>query len=181
MVIRDSIEERMLQMLGEKTGVAEAWLDGKGVDKQGKFIALRTDWICDSGAYLSQAGVLTNSMNGLTIGAGAYRVEALYGRHRQVMTNTAPTNAYRGAGRPEAAYIVERLVDEAAVALGIDPWELRRRNVIRKEEMPYKTLTGAVFDSAENGVVPVSRTDRALTGMTSVLPDVAPAMFAEAA
>jgi aerobic carbon-monoxide dehydrogenase large subunit len=119
------------------------------LDKDGRFLALRTDWLCDSGAYLSQAGVLTNSMNGLTMGAGAYRVEALYGRHRQIMTNTAPTNAFRGAGRPEAAFIVERLVDEAAAALGQDPWELRRRNVIRKDEMPYKTKTGAVFDSAD--------------------------------
>ncbi|HUZ74247.1 MAG TPA: xanthine dehydrogenase family protein molybdopterin-binding subunit [Stellaceae bacterium] len=119
------------------------------LDQAGRFLALRTDWLCDSGAYLSQAGVLTNSMNGLTMGAGAYRVEALYGRHRQIMTNTAPTNAFRGAGRPEAAFIVERLVDEAAVALGIDPWELRRRNVIRKDEMPYKTRTGSVFDSAD--------------------------------
>jgi carbon-monoxide dehydrogenase large subunit len=119
------------------------------LDRDGRFVALRTDWICDSGAYLSQAGVLTNSMNGFTMGAGPYRVEALYGRHRQIMTNTAPTNAYRGAGRPEAAYIVERLVDEAALTLGMDPWELRRRNVIRKEEMPYKTLTGTIFDSAD--------------------------------
>jgi carbon-monoxide dehydrogenase large subunit len=120
-----------------------------GLAKDGRFVALRTRWLCDSGAYLSQAGVLTNSMNGLTMGAGAYKVEALYGRHFQVMTNTAPTNAFRGAGRPEAALIVERLVDEAAATLGIDPWELRRKNAIRKEEMPYKTLTGVMFDSAD--------------------------------
>ena len=118
-------------------------------DSKGKFLALRTEWLCDSGAYLAPAGVLTNSLNGKFIGAGAYAVEAVYGRHRQVITNTAPTNAYRGAGRPEANYIVERLVDEVAAKLKIDPLELRRRNVIRKAQMPYSTPTGARFDSAD--------------------------------
>jgi carbon-monoxide dehydrogenase large subunit len=118
-------------------------------DASGRFIALRTNWLCDSGAYLSQAGAFTNSFNGLTIGAGVYRVDAIYGRHRQVMTNTAPTNAYRGAGRPEAIYIVERLVDEAAAVLGLDPLEIRRRNIIGRDQMPYRTLTGSVFDSGD--------------------------------
>ncbi len=118
-------------------------------DKRGKFLALRTQWLCDSGAYLAPAGVLTNSINGKFIGAGVYRVEAVYGRHKQVVTNTAPTNAYRGAGRPEANYIVERLVDEVAAKLKIDPLELRRRNLIAKEQMPYKTPTGAKFDSGD--------------------------------
>ena len=102
-------------------------------NSSGRFIALRTEWLCDSGAYLSQAGAFTNSFNGMTIGAGVYQVDALYGRHRQVMTNTAPTNAYRGAGRPDAVYIVERLVDAAAAVLDLDPLEIRRRNVIRRE------------------------------------------------
>ncbi len=118
-------------------------------DAQGKFLAIRTEWLCDSGAYLAQAGAMTNSVNGRVIAAGAYQVDAVYGRHRQVITNTAPTNAYRGAGRPEANYIVERLVDEAAVKLGIDPLELRRRNVLKKAQFPYMTLTGARFDSAD--------------------------------
>jgi aerobic carbon-monoxide dehydrogenase large subunit len=118
-------------------------------DAQGKFLAIRTQWLCDSGAYLAQAGCLTNSINGRVVGAGPYQVEALYGRHKQIITNTSPTNAYRGAGRPEANYIVERLVDEAAVKLGIDPLELRRRNVLKKAQFPYMTLTGARFDSAD--------------------------------
>jgi carbon-monoxide dehydrogenase large subunit len=118
-------------------------------DDKGKFLAFRTHWLCDSGAYLAPAGVLTNSRNGMAVGAGVYHVEAMYGRHRQVMTNTAPTNAYRGAGRPEANFIIERLVDAAAVKLDIDPFELRRRNLIKKTQFPYKTLTGAVFDSGD--------------------------------
>jgi carbon-monoxide dehydrogenase large subunit len=115
----------------------------------GRLIALRTNWLCDCGAYLSQAGSFTNCYNGLTIGAGAYQVEALHGRHRLFITNTAPTNAYRGAGRPEAVYVVERLLDAAANALGLDPIELRRRNVIGRDQMPYRTLTGTVFDSGD--------------------------------
>ena len=118
-------------------------------DSRGRFRALRTDWLCDCGAYLSQAGPFTNCMNGLNIGAGAYHVEAIYGRHRLLMTNTAPTNAYRGAARPEAIYIVERLVDAAAAALDLDPLEIRRRNIIRSDQMPYRTLTGSVFDSGD--------------------------------
>ena len=119
------------------------------LDRDGRFLALQTDWLCDSGAYPSQAGALTNSINGRAIGAGCYVVEALYGRHRQVMTNTAPTNAFRGAGRPEAAWIVERLVDEAAVKLGRDALDLRRQNAIQRESMPYTTSTGVVFDSGD--------------------------------
>jgi carbon-monoxide dehydrogenase large subunit len=119
------------------------------LNARGRFLALRTDWLCDSGAYLTQAGSFTNCFNGFTIGANVYRVEALYGRHRCVMTNTAPTNAYRGAGRPEAVLIVERLVDEAASLLHIDPLALRRRNMIPGDAMPYRTLTGSVFDSGD--------------------------------
>jgi carbon-monoxide dehydrogenase large subunit len=118
-------------------------------DGNGKFLAFRTFWLCDSGAYLAPAGVLTNSRNGMAVGAGVYHVDAMYGRHLQVMTNTAPTNAYRGAGRPEANFIIERLVDEAAVKLEVDPLELRRRNLIKKAQFPYKTRTGAVFDSGD--------------------------------
>ena len=118
-------------------------------DKDGKFLAFKTEWLCDSGAYLSSAGAMTNTSNGMSMTSGAYEVEAFYGRHRQVMTNTAPTSAFRGAGRPEAALIIERLVDEAAATLGIDPFELRRRNLIPKAKFPYKTQTGVVWDSAD--------------------------------
>jgi len=117
--------------------------------QDGKFLAFRTEWLCDSGAYLSSAGAMTNTSNGISMSSGVYEVEAFYARHRQVMTNTAPTSAFRGAGRPEAALIIERLVDEGAAALGIDPIELRRRNLIPKAKFPYKTHTGIVFDSGD--------------------------------
>ena len=125
-------------------------LDGElALDKSGRFLAIRTKWLADTGAYHSQAGTLTNSGNGKTMAAGPYIVEAFYGHHLQVITNTAPTDAFRGAGRPEAAFVVERLVDEAALLLKMDPLELRRKNAIPKEAMPYTSVTGTVFDSAD--------------------------------
>ncbi len=120
-----------------------------GFDKNGKFLAFRTNWLCDSGAYLSSAGAMTNTSNGMSISSGVYEVEAFYGRHRQVITNTAPTSAFRGAGRPEAALIIERLVDQAAQVLKLDAFELRRRNLIPKVKMPYKTHTNTVFESGD--------------------------------
>lgn len=119
------------------------------LDRDGRFLALRTSWLCDQGAYLTAAGPLTNTINGQLMGAGPYIVQALHGWHRLVMTNATPTNAFRGAGRPEAAYIVERLIDQAAAELGIDPLELRTRNAVPVTEMPYRTLTGTVFDSGD--------------------------------
>lgn len=120
-----------------------------GLDRNGTFVALKTEWTCDQGAYLTQAGARTNTINGFLIGAGPYRVHALYGRHRLVMTNTVPTDAYRGAARPEAALIIERLVEAAARELGMDAIELRRRNAIPTSALPYRTPTGSVLDSAD--------------------------------
>lgn len=119
------------------------------LDEQGRFLALRTDWLCDQGAYLTYGGPRTNTFNGFLIGSGPYKVHALYGRHRLVITNAAPTDAYRGAARPEAALLIERLVDEAARQLRLDPIELRRRNVIAKEDFPYRTLNGSILDSGD--------------------------------
>jgi aerobic carbon-monoxide dehydrogenase large subunit len=124
-----------------------------GLDCDGRFVALRTEWLCDQGAYLIPSGAMTNCLNPQQIGAGPYRVEALYGHHRLVVTNAAPTSAYRGAARPEAALIVERLVDEAAVQLGLDPFELRRRNIIGRDQFPYKSPSGSTFDSGDFGAL----------------------------
>jgi carbon-monoxide dehydrogenase large subunit len=119
------------------------------LDADGRFLALRTLWLCDEGAYLTPAGALTNTINGQMIAAGPYRTPVMYGRHQLVMTNATPTNAYRGAGRPEAVYLIERLVDEAARMLGIDPIELRRRNALPRDAMPYRNPTGSEFDSGD--------------------------------
>jgi carbon-monoxide dehydrogenase large subunit len=119
------------------------------LDADGRFLALRTDWLCDQGAYLTAAGPLTNTINGRLIATAGYHMQAMYGRHRLVLTNTNPHNAYRGAGRPEANLIVERLVDTAARRLGLDPLELRLRNALGPDRFPYRTPTGSVLDSGD--------------------------------
>src|SRR5438270_1488408 len=117
------------------------------LDREGRFIGLRLDWICNSGAYLLQAGPLINTLNPSTHSINVYRIPALYGRHRLALTNTTPITAYRGAGRPNVSYLVERLVDEAARETGIDRVEIRRRNFIPKDAFPYKTPAGSTYDS----------------------------------
>jgi carbon-monoxide dehydrogenase large subunit len=119
------------------------------LDRDGRFIGLRLSWICNSGAYLSQAGPIINTVNPSTHAINVYRIAALYGRHRLALTNTTPITAYRGAGRPNVSYLVERLVDEAARETGIDRIELRRRNLIPKEAFPYKTPQGSTYDSGD--------------------------------
>ena len=129
------------------------------LDRDGKFVALRLNWICNMGAYLSQAGPLINTLNPSTHAINVYRIAALYGRHRLALTNTTPITAYRGAGRPNVSYLVERLVDEAARETGIDRIELRRRNLIPKEAYPYQTPTGSTYDSGD----PAGELDDALS------------------
>ena len=137
------------QLLTESHGRAISIDAELALDRDGSFRAFRMHWLCDQGAYLTPAGPLINTMNGsLTIG-GAYAVTAGYGRHRCVLTNTCPTTAYRGAGRPDMAYAVERLVDEAATQLGLDRLALRRKNAIAKDAMPFKNAAGATYDSAD--------------------------------
>ena len=92
------------------------------IDDKGKFLGLRVEWLVNIGAYCSGAGALINTVAAPTSSATSlYKVPAFYGRHRLVFTNTTPITAYRGAGRPNVAYLWERLVEEAAATLGIDP------------------------------------------------------------
>ena len=119
------------------------------LDGEGQFLALRVHWICNMGAYLSQAGPIINAINPSTHAINAYRIPALFGRHQLVLTNTTSITAYRGAGRPGVSYMVERLVDEASRLTGIDRVELRRRNLIPKDAFPYKTPAGSTYDSGD--------------------------------
>jgi aerobic carbon-monoxide dehydrogenase large subunit len=120
------------------------------IDKRGRFLALRVEWIVNLGAYCSGAGPLINTVAAPTSSATSlYNVRAVHGRHRLIFTNTTPTTAYRGAGRPNVAYLWERLVELAAQATGIDPIVLRRRNILSKDVFPYKSPTGSSYDSAD--------------------------------
>ncbi len=125
-------------------------LEGElALDADGRFLGIRTGWICDQGAYLIPSGPLTNTMNGMLTVTGCYRIPVAYGRHRCVVTNTSPTGPYRGAARPDMAYLMERLVDQAAAETGIDRIELRRINAIPKEAFPYTGPTKSTYDSAD--------------------------------
>lgn len=119
------------------------------LDKDGTFLGMRLDWIADLGAYLHPAGPVSPMRNPVTCLNGVYKTPALFGRWRVVLTNTAPVSAYRGAARPEMAYVIERLVDESAAQMNIDPAEIRKRNFIPPEAFPYKTPTGSVYDIAD--------------------------------
>jgi carbon-monoxide dehydrogenase large subunit len=119
------------------------------LDENGRFLALRLEWLADMGAYLSPAGPVSHIRNPSTCLTGVYRIPALYGHWRLAVTNTAPIAAYRGAGRPDIAYAIERLVSNAAAETGRDAAELRRLNFIPPEAFPYKTPTGATYDNAD--------------------------------
>ncbi|MEQ8509249.1 MAG: xanthine dehydrogenase family protein molybdopterin-binding subunit [Rhodospirillaceae bacterium] len=115
----------------------------------GKFLAIRVSSLGNIGAYVSQFGAMIPTMAGCGMLCGCYDLEAAHVDVKVTMTNTTPVDAYRGAGRPEAAYVVERLVDKAARELGIASDELRRRNFIKPESFPYKTPLGMNYDSGE--------------------------------
>ena len=113
----------------------------------GKIVGLRVKTIANMGAYLSLfAPAIPTYLYG-TLLAGAYQTPAIHCDVTAVFTHTTPVDAYRGAGRPEACYLVERMVDLAAQELGMDPLELRRKNFIPKEKFPYQTPVAVMYDS----------------------------------
>jgi carbon-monoxide dehydrogenase large subunit len=116
------------------------------LDKDGKFLAVRVSSLGNVGAYLSPFGAMIPTMAGCGMLCGTYRIPAAAVDVKIVFTNTAPVDAYRGAGRPEAAYVIERLVEEAARVMKMSSVELRRKNLIRAEDFPYKTPLGPVYD-----------------------------------
>jgi carbon-monoxide dehydrogenase large subunit len=135
---------------GDHHGRAADLTGELALDRDGRFLALRVQWLVNLGAFCSNAGPLINTVAAPTSSAiSLYDLRAVHGRHRLVFTTTTPTTAYRGAGRPNVAYLWERLVEEAAAATGIDSVELRRRNVLRKDAFPLKTPTNSSYDSAD--------------------------------
>jgi len=122
-------------------------------DASGRILALRVDSLADVGAYATPAGVAIQLMIGPWVATSVYDIRPIDIRIKGVLTNTAPTGPYRGAGRPEAIYMIERLMDEASRKTGIDPVELRRRNMIRPEQMPYKNAMDKTYDSGQFALV----------------------------
>ena len=101
------------------------------------------------GAYLSTFGPMIPTVTGSNLLVGTYTIPAAFVRVRCVFTNTVPTDAYRGAGRPEACYALERIIDVAARRLGLSPAEIRERNFIPPDAMPFETCMGETYDSGD--------------------------------
>lgn len=119
------------------------------LDAEHRFLAIRIASHANMGAYLSAFSLFIPTLAGFRLATGAYRIPAFAVSVKGVLTNTVWIDAYRGAGRPECAYILERLVDRAGVETGLGPIEIRRRNFIAAAEMPYRTPTQATYDSGD--------------------------------
>ena len=120
-----------------------------GLDRDGRFLAMRVATVANLGAYLSNFSTFIPTLCGTQLLVGVYDARDPTYSVKGVFTNTAPVNAYRGAGRPEAAYVIERMVDHAARKLGIPPDELRQRDFIAPAKMPYATTLGLTYDSGD--------------------------------
>ncbi|TXL69113.1 xanthine dehydrogenase family protein molybdopterin-binding subunit [Vineibacter terrae] len=142
-------DERSGSFLSDQHGRDHDFDAELALDKDGNFLAVRLNGFANVGAYLANVGPLMGSMGVTRNLAAIYRTPLIEVSSRIVFTNTSPVGAYRGAGRPEANYFMERLIDTAAREMGIDHIALRRRNHIRPEEMPYKTASGTTYDSGE--------------------------------
>ncbi len=132
------------------------------LDAEGRFLAIRHEWLCDQGSYPVATGPLINTLNPAMMCTGCYRIPAVHGRHRLAVTNTVPITAYRGAGRPDMAYVVERLVDEAARRTGFDRLELRRLNLVPRDAFPHRLPNGAAeYDSGDYAALLAAATEAA--------------------
>jgi aerobic carbon-monoxide dehydrogenase large subunit len=140
------IPSRSEALLGDNQGRDQNVSAELALDANGKFLALRWTGSHNVGAYIEGAGAIPILFS-LKLASTVYDIPAVAVTSSLVLTNTAPTVPYRGAGRPEAVYIMERLVDRAAREMHIDPAELRKRNLIRPEAYPYETRTGWVYDT----------------------------------
>ena len=119
------------------------------LDKEGKFLGLRVQTLANMGSYLSTFAPAVPTYLHATLLAGVYTTPLIYANIRAVFTNTVPVDAYRGAGRPEATYLLERIVSKAAREMGIDQVEIRRKNFIPSDAFPYQTPVALEYDSGD--------------------------------
>ena len=141
--------ERSEAFLADTHGRDNITMGELAIDADHKILALRTRNVANMGAYLSNFGPFIPTMAGTGVLASVYNMKGVYANVVGVFTNTVPVDAYRGAGRPEANYIVERLVDAAARELGLDRAQFRRDNMVTPDAMPHTTPVGKVYDSGD--------------------------------
>jgi carbon-monoxide dehydrogenase large subunit len=143
------VSERGEAFLSDTQGRDNLTLGEIAIDKDNRFLALRTRNVANMGGYLSTFAPMIPTGAGTGVLASVYGFQAVYANVIGVFTNTVPVDAYRGAGRPEANYIVERLIDAAAHELGVDRAELRRLNMVPPSAMPHRTPVGKTYDSGD--------------------------------
>ena len=140
--------DRSEHFMGDAQGRDNVTTARMALAEDGKFLAMDVDLMGDMGAYLSTFGPYIPH-GGAGMLPGLYDIQTFHCRVRTVFTHTVPVDAYRGAGRPEAAYVIERLVDASARKLGVTPEAIRRKNFISPRALPYKTATGKIYDSGD--------------------------------
>src|SRR2546428_2173553 len=141
------IEDRGENTKATHHGRSQIWDVEIAAKRDGTVLGIRpTQWL-DLGAYCSQFG--TFQVLGMLVAQGAYRMKAFDGRAVGIYTNRTPTDAYRGAGRPEATFLIERVMDLVAQETGVDPAQVRRKNFVRVEDQPFTTLLGLTYDSGD--------------------------------
>ena len=143
------LDTRSDSFLSDSHGRDHDFTGELALDAEGHFLAVRMTGFANIGAVLSNATTLPPTMNTVKNVIGVYRTPLVEVSSRCVFTNTTPVGAYRGAGRPEGNYYMERLADTAAREMGIDRLELRRRNHIRPDQIPYKAPSGMLYDSGD--------------------------------
>jgi carbon-monoxide dehydrogenase large subunit len=143
------ISERSEAFLSDTQGRDNITAGEIALDKDGRFLAMRTRNVANMGAYLSTFAPMIPTMAGTKVLASIYGFQAIYANVIGVFTNTVPVDAYRGAGRPESNYLVERLIDTAAREIGMDRVALRKLNMVQPEAMPYLSAMGQKYDSGE--------------------------------
>ena len=146
------LADRSEHFVGDAQGRDNVTTAEMALDSEGRFLALRIDVVANLGAYLSQYAQFVPWL-GVTMANGPYKIDTLHARVRGVYTHTVPVDAYRGAGRPEAAYVLERLVDRCARELGLSQETIRLRNFVPAEAMPYNTQTKRTYDVGDFGAV----------------------------
>ncbi len=143
------VSTRSEAFVSDNQGRDSVWTAELALNSRGKFLALRVDGVANVGAYVTGVAHFCATLHVAGCLPTVYDIPKASVHSRCVLTNTVPIGPYRGAGRPEASYLLERVIDAAADKTGIDPAELRRRNLIAAEKVPYKTAFGNIYDSGE--------------------------------
>ncbi len=141
--------ERSEAFLSDTQGRDNITAGELALDKDGRFLAMRTRNVANMGAYLSTFAPMIPTMAGTKVLASVYGFQAIYANVIGVFTNTVPVDAYRGAGRPESNYVVERLIDAAAREIGMDRVAIRKLNMVKSEAMPYLSAMKQTYDSGD--------------------------------